>query len=315
MPRAKSRTISYLRPRWPVAHGMALQDAIRFALDVLPTAMHTRLTVGDWNAQVRHRRVQPGHVCLHIAAWTDREEASIVPHATDNVQEDLATQPPGRAWDYLNGDGMFLASGDHCLIMPSGLHPRTMERYLQRLILHARQHGASIPPGTEHFELLPIANQQVVTQIRRDGVKKLHLNIAQYRETATLGIEEDQPRRLVNVLSRSIWESLVTRDDHRRLIEEADNVSAKLVISLDRRRRGLEPEQLTPVVEELVAEAEDEDDVHIETGSGQRIRRGRLVLKKAVAVEAFAETVQHADAWEEMIDYLGDLASSGALSE
>ena len=315
MPTTKSRTISYLRPRWPVPSAMSLQDALESALAALPTASQTQLSNGDGAAQVRHRRVQPDHVCLHIAAWTDREEASTVPHATNKAQEDLATQPPGRAWDYLNGDGMFLASDDHCLVMPSGLLPKTIEGYVRRLILRAKQKGAAIPPGTEHFDLLPIANEQVVTQIRREGVKKLHLNIGQYRETANTGIEEDQPRRLVNTLRRSVWDALVTRDDHRRLIEEAANVTAKLVISLDRRRSGLEPEELTPLVEDLVSEADDEDDVQIETGSGQRIRRGRLVLKKAVAVEAFAETVQHACAWDEMIDYLDDLESRGALGE
>ena len=315
MPTTKSRTISYLRPRWPIAPAISLQDALQSALAALPTASHTQLSNGDGAAQVRHRRIQPDHVCVHIAAWTDREEASTVPHATNRAQEDLATQPPGRAWDYLNGDGMFLASDDHCLIMPSGLLPKTIEGYVRRLILHARQQGASIPAGTEHFDLLPIANEQVVTQIRREGVKKLHLNIGQYHETATAGIERDQPRRLVNTLRRSVWDALVTRDDHRRLIEEADNVTAKLVLSLDKRRSGLQPEQLTPLVEDIVSEADEEDDVQIETGSGQRIRRGRLVLKKAVAVEAFAETVQHARAWDEMINYLHDLERRGALGE
>lgn len=315
MPITKSRTISYLRPRWPTDPGMTLQDALRTALAALPTANQTRLSVGDRAAQVRHRRVLHEHVCLHVAAWTDREEASIVPHATNNVQEDLATQPPGRAWDYLNGDGMLLALDDHCLVMPSGLPPRALEGYVRRLIRHATQQGAAIPPTAEHFELLPIANERVVAQIRREGVKKLHLDVGQYRETATVGIEEDQPRRIVNALRRSIWESLVTREDHRRLIEEADNVTAKLVISLDRRRRGLEPEQLTPLVEDIVSEAEEEDDVQIETGSGQRIRRGRLVLKKAVTIEAFAETVHHARAWDAMVDYLYDLERTGALGE
>ena len=317
MPRTKTRTrtISYLRPHWSIAPTMTLQDALQSALTALSTVGHTRLLIGDGTAQVCHRRVKPDHVCLHIATWTDREEASIVPHEKNNVQEDLTIQPPGKRWDYLNGDGMFLASDDHCFIMPSGLLPKTIEGYVRRVILYAREQGASIPPGTEHFNLLPIANEQVVTQIRREGVKKLHLNIGQFRETATVGIEKDQPQRFVSALSRSIWESLITRDDHRRIIEKADNVTAKLVISLDRRRSGLEPEELTPLVEDLVSEADEEDDVQIETGSGQRIRRGRLVLKKAVAVEAFAETVQYARAWDEMIDYLHDLESRDALGE
>ena len=189
MPTTKSRTISYLRPRWRSAPEMTLQDALLSALAALPTASHTRLSIGDGAAEIRHRRIRSDHVCLHIAAWTDREEASIVPHATNNVQEDLATQPPGHAWDYLNGDGMLLASHDHCLLMPSGLLPKTIEGYVRRLILHATQKGATIPTGTERFNLLPIANEQVVTQIRREGVKKLHLNVGQYRETAVAGIE------------------------------------------------------------------------------------------------------------------------------
>lgn len=315
MPRTKSRTISYLRSRWPVSLAITLQDAIRSALDALSTASQTRLSIGDGAAQVSHRLVQPSHVCLHIATWTDGEETSIVPHETNNVEEDLAIQPPGQAWDYLNGDGMFLVSNNHCLIMPSGLLPKTIENYLRQLIDHARQQGASIPPATDRFELLPIANEQVMRQIRREGVKKLRLNIGQYHETATVGIENDQPRRRLSDMGQILWENLAAKDDHRGLIRQASNVTARLEISLDRRRKGLVPEQLTEVVEEIVADAEDKHDVQIETGSGQLIRRGRLVLKKAVEVQAFAKTIHHERAWHEMIEYFQELSRRGALDE
>ncbi len=106
-------------------------------------------------------------------------------------------------------------------------------------------------------------------------------------------------------IGRAIPENPVADEEKRQQIEEAENVQACLVIICDTRRAGLEPDDLAPVASDIANE--DEDHLEIYTGTGQRIRRGQLVLKKPVDVTAFAKTVHHMEAWTEMERYLEEL--------
>ena len=79
------------------------------------------------NAELRHRRLNRGAVYLHIAAWAEGEPASTVPRDVAGDTADLDERATDDALDFLDGDGMVLVSGDHCLMMPSGLHPKALE--------------------------------------------------------------------------------------------------------------------------------------------------------------------------------------------
>lgn len=312
MPRAqtKQRTISYLRASWAREPLVSLERALKQALRTMPSTADTQLPVRDMHAEVRHRDLARRWARLHVAAWTDGESASIVPHARAAAEADLGELEPDEEWDYLDGDGMLLVSDIHCLLMPSGLHPKSIERYMQLLLAHARdEHGADIPDHIESFELVPVANDNVVRQMRREGVKKFHLNLGQYLETARDG--EDEHMTIVERLGRDVFESLVTREEDRRKIEEADNVHAKLIITCDTRRAGIAPEDLTPIAGAIADESAD--DILIETGTGQRIKRGQVVLKKPVDVATFAKTVHHRDAWDRMALYFDELREGGML--
>ena len=229
---------------------------------------------------------------------------------------DLSTQPPPRDSEYLIGDGMLLVSEDHCLLMPSRMRTKLIERYLQGVVAFAGKHGR-IPEGMEAFELLPIVRDKVVKQIRQEGVSSLHLNLGQYLETALSGAE-DAPKSLLTRMANAIaeqFEGALSREQ----MALAANLNVGLTIRLDkryRRRPGtLRPQDLARLGEEITSNAERDEDVVIETGSGQRIRHGELALTKSVRVEAFGQTVRHEHAWQKMAEYLDELEGSGALEE
>ncbi len=135
----RRRTISYSRARWMNAPGMSLEAALRLCLENCPDVDATRLPLRNMNAELRHRRLNHGAVYLHIAAWTEGEPASIVPHDVVGDEADLDERAPDDTWDFLDGDGMVLVADDHCLLMPSGLHPKALELYLRNLLQHGRE--------------------------------------------------------------------------------------------------------------------------------------------------------------------------------
>ena len=305
----KQRTISYLRATWARPSGISLQEALARCRVPLSNLHDTRLPLRDGHAEVRHWDTDRRWERLHVASWTDGEPASTVPHAAN----DLRIQPPDESWDYLDGDGMMLVSGSHCLLMPSRLHPKSLERYVQLLLAHGRdKHKAEIPEHIESFGLIPVANEQIVRQIRRQGVKKIDLNVGQYLETARQHDDSDSTP-IIKRVALAVLENLFLREEDRRRIEKAANVQARLIITCDTRRPGIQPEHLTPIAAGIAAE--NEQDIEIETGTGQRIKKGQVVLKKSVDIAAFGKTVHHGDAWDQMAQYLDDLREDGMLEE
>lgn len=310
----KQRTISYLRAVWPqgITVPMTLESCLRDCSQRFPNADDSRLSLADGVAEIRHREDRTGYLFLHIASWTEGEEASIVPHPPATPAADLSAQKPGVDWDYLNGDGMVLVSSDHCFLMPSSLHPKSIERYLRSLIAATRTSGIPIPDEMDRFDLISVANDRTVKEVSSKGVKKIHLNFGQYMETAKEHTYTESDS-IVKRLGREVLSILVHSDEDRRRIEEADNVHAKLTISLNTRRSGLQPEELTPIANQ--AASESEEDIELETADGTRIKAGQLILKKTVNVRAFAKTVHYKHAWEEMEDYFRELRNNGALEQ
>lgn len=309
----KQRTISYLRSVWTQGGdaNTTFYEVIERALRTLPNAPDTRLAIGDKNAEVRHRLVRNNRACLHVAGWREGEAASTVPHPAPTPAAHLQSLAPDQNYDFLKGDGMVLVSDNHCLLMSSGLHPKSMQRYLLELLGHARERGARIPEEVRSIRFLPIADPQAIDRVYEGGgIKKVDMNVGRYLETS-LDYEE-QHETIVRRIGRTVLESLFTDDATRRRVEDADNVNAKLTISLDSRRPGLTGDELAELAQTVVDE--NEDDVDIVTAQGQRIRRGELVLTKRVLVAGFGQTVHHNDAWDEMKDYLSELEASGYLN-
>ncbi len=296
----KNRTITYLRAVWHEESDYAgsLQDAVQSCLEVVGPNSIVPLRAGQ--AQLRHSvtREGPSRLLLHMASWTDREPVSTVPHALDSG--DLGEQAPGRDYDYLDGDGMFLVCGDHCLLMPSGLQPRTMEQYLKNLLAE----GGEPFSKARLFRLVAVADQDVVKRVSQEGVKSIGLELTSYRAS-----DISEETRISTSLGRSVLRALLKRPEDLRRLDEAHNVKAMLYVTLHGGIKGMTPEEFSPLAQEITGDY-PEDDVELVTSKGNRIRRGELLLKKYVKVDGTAKTVHYNHAWEQLEAYLTELAES-----
>ena len=127
----KECTISYFRALWPSPVEITLQEALNRCLKFLPGTTDTKINLRDGLAEIRHRKITKRTLNLHIATWTDREEVSTVPHMEGRTEADLSSEPPGKDWDYLDGDGMILVSGNHYMIIQNKLHPNSLFQYIR----------------------------------------------------------------------------------------------------------------------------------------------------------------------------------------
>ena len=316
----KQRTISYYRAVWPdeMPPSMSLQEQLRRCLAALPISEDTKLSIRDGSASVRHRRIDEQHICLHISAWTQGESASTVRHDLANQENaDLSEQQPGTDWDYLNGDAFVVVRKNHYLFMPSGLTHGTISNYLRNLLLHSQSlpHPANLAKNANSFDLLAIANREMTRQLYERSVKQIHLNIGQLQETAHEDMESRQ-RTIVERVREAVWETLVRRPQHREALRQAENAHAKLIVSLDTRRKsGMTPETFAPIMRDVTDEADDSAEMEIVTGDGLHFRRGQLLLRESATVDSFGKTVQYFPAWQAMLQYLGRLADQRILTE
>lgn len=311
----KKRVMSYQRASWHDEEfsRMTLQQTLSQCLSELPNADDTRVDLRGGQAEIRHRKETKKRIYLHVASWTDRENASIVPHNLQRADADLSERSPGSDWDYLDGDGMILVSENHVVTLSSGMHPRSIEQYIRELIEQIQDEDMNFQSLASYLEFTPVANPNAVKILHNNGVKKINLNISQYLETTLQYEDRRRPRKIIQNLGRDIIASLVTKDKHREEIEHADNVTARLIISLDGRRPGLQPDTLAEIVQKPVEENPRE--IEFETGTGQRVRSGELILKKSVDVVASGKTVDHSDAWAHMKIYFQELRKTGMLDE
>ena len=141
----------------------------------------------------------------------------------------------------------------------------------------------------------------------------MDLNVGRCMESVKDDAEKFESRTIIQKLGTTILECLVLKDETRRQIEEADNIHAKLIITLDSRRSGLKREEFDSIAQEVASQ--NLDDVEIVTKSGKRIKNSELTLKKTVKIEAFGKTVHHNSAWEEMENYFNELKISGTLED
>jgi nucleotide-binding universal stress UspA family protein len=221
----------------------------------------------------------------------------------------LAIEAPGDDWDYLGGDGSMLFSGNHCLVTPSGLTKGTMERYVKLLLQHSRHLGADLPEWIETFRLVPIGDNRMIQQLLDQGVKSISLHVGQYLET--LRDSNDDRINIAQDIGRFLLSTLVTRDEDRRLIEEAENVNARLIISLDGRRKGVTHEVLSNVASNVVDESPN--DVEFVTPTGQIFKRGDFIIRKTIDLDSNGQTVDYRQCWSEMLGYFDELHSAGIL--
>ena len=316
----KSRTISYLRADWPGFSFRSLQQVLEEMLKSFRGPSDTQLmlwsgTAKESTMKIMHRRIDTSMILLHIASWTEDEAASIVRHKNRGDNEEADIFPPDGDYDFLNGDGMVLVSNDHCLMMSSGLSQSAMWTYLQKLIQTANE-DIKPPQDTETLKLIQIADSDIVSGIQREGVKKVHLGVAQYWETFETQEEEILEEQIsFKSLSYAVLNTFFKKDEDRARILNADNVQATLSIKLDGRRKGLSAEELGELVTPVLGDTEEYDDMKLETGKGNIYSHGQIKRQKTVRIETRGKTVRYSRAWEQMVTYFNELSIAGALQE
>lgn len=256
----------------------------------------------------RHHKSTDGGFFLHIAGYTSGEHATVVPKKSKVSEGDLATAPPPSGAEYMDGDLVLLASDNHVVLSSGGLHEAKAEHFISLLFERAKlEHESGM------FNLEKVADIKKLTILKKEGVRAIHLNTTIHQAT----LKHSDRTTITKKIGGRLWDELkviLGEDDRFEDIGDAENLSAKVSISFDRRKTGaVSGEAITEVARQLIKE--NDEGFRIETLTGDRLSATDVVLRKIVSLPRYAKTVQYNDVWKELQTYIEELKESGSLEQ
>ncbi len=205
---------------------------------------------------------------------------------------------------------MALLKDNHLICLNCGRNAGSLRIYLQQLF-----QKAGMPEAARQFEIARIGSPDKVALIQAVGVGRVDLEI---------DIADTTAADLINgQVSKSIWSNIksgaaeavraITRQDQRlEQVRQAQKGTVTVSINVPKGDVSTAKDGLDHLAEE-VTEDEDAEGFTIHLRNGNTIKSDEVSVKKAVRLEAAANSVSVFQAWDAMEGYLDELAKSGQL--
>lgn len=308
----KQRTLTYRRADWFVATApVTLEQLLRNALRRLATVTSTRIQRADDSVvEIAHRRlngVEP--LYLHVCVHTPGEGASAIPSGDAVEEVDLEVVPAPDGADFLDGDAMLLVHGNDVALCTSNMHEAAVVKYLRDLIEQSNQ-GRDF----HSFELLKVANRDVLARLLAGGVRKITLDVHAFQET--LERASHRHRGVFEAVrdgASEVFNALISRDEPAEEVMARSNLQAAVVISADmRQHNGAEV-----VAGEVAQNVLDsfESGYQIETVSGIKITPEEVAVRERFSFPADGKTVRYRAVWRRLAEFYNSIRAEGLNAE
>lgn len=264
---------------------------------------------GGFTLQMRYARQRRNlGTLLHLAAYTEKERASVVPAVRGSTDDaPLTTAPPPTGTEYMDGDLHLLVAGNDIIICASNLHERQFGLYCATIF-----NQAELDPVASMFEMAPVANANKLEIIENEGVKAITLDSSMFVASAD-NVSRRSLRRTLNSGMLEVFRALFGQDAEFDEIRSRENLSAQLVIKFDSRKKGgeLGQERIDTLAKRLLDEPTD--GFRIRTRGDSTLGHDDISLQKAVNVPADGKTVQRDAAFSALAAYFQELKDEGHL--
>jgi len=308
----KQKVLTYRRAEYlyPQPEGMTLQHYLVQAHSQFPNIDQRRISLfGRPELEGRNFSAKKSLFLLHIAAYTPGEQASVVSKLQGVKGGDVETTPPPSDCEFMDGDIMALVSGNHVILCSSNLHERSAETYMTTII-----ERANINENAAKFSLSKVAKTDKVELIKRQGVKSISLDANLYNATLEYSERKTLSKKISGNLG-GVLSSIFGKDTEGIDLEFAQNLSVRVILSLDQKKRGpvITGQKLNSVASEMLDD--NDEGFSITTKGGETIRPNDVVLRKKIKLPRHGKTVYCSSAWDAMETYLSELQAGGLLEQ
>lgn len=302
-----TRTLEYRRARF-LNEREPLEALTRRAWAQFPTQAERIIVSADNRSScgISSRDFGENGFAIHCARYTDGQSVGTIP-IEPAPEVNICEKAPDPGENFLNSDLMALVKGNHVICMNCGRNAGALRIYLQRLFKRA-----NFEENAEQFELIRIANPDMVAVIDAIGVKQIDLEVGISEAAAgelinPLGIHgpwQDVKRHVVGAFN-----AITARDESIEQLRLAERGTVTVSIKVPRGDLQVAKEGLDEF-SELIADDDESESFKIHLRNGNFIRPSEISVSKKVRLQAVANSVSVFEAWDEMIRYLEELTEN-----
>lgn len=310
----KKKTLSYRRAVYfGTEPGMkTLEEYLSIAHSKFPTIKQRTIKIPGYPViECRNYKPSDGFgIFMHLASYNPGERASILRDVGDDSASDVETTAPPKDTEFMDGDMMVLVADNHVLLCATNVHEKTAERYMRFFVKKTATDKAC-----GEFTLEKVGDINKLKLIESHGVRSVTLNASIFDAELT----RLKRKTISSKLNGSIMDelkALVLKDWGADEAERAENLTARIVLSYDSRKKKatIGRETLESMATKIIDE-EDDDGFMVETLTGEKIRHSEIAIRKTVLLPKYGKSVLRDDAWSALKQYHSELKSSGTFEQ
>lgn len=306
--KSKHLALLYRRVLWHQGILEDLEEHLRGAHEVLGTTEQRTFRHADSELQGLHWESRSSGFCVHVAAYVPNQPVSLVPTPSTDTVRDTRQAPPPENHSFLEGDIFFVLRGNNIVFCPSGAREPVAISYIKRVLQQIGRDDLA-----NHFTIGPVADLNKIELLHREGVKYIELHSVLYAATMNYQGRQSAKTRLFSGLFDA-FTAWFTDEENRsaREVGEQENLSAKVRISFDSRKRGgeLSQERLESAAHMLLSDEESEG-FSIGTRRGNTVTASQVRIHKKVSLTRDGNSVARNAAWLSLAQYLEELRQTG----
>lgn len=312
MAETKKKTLYYRRVVWKDNQSRSLEALMKQAHAQLSTTAERTFVYNEVQIQGVYEESRQTGFCCHVASCVPRQATALVPHPSTETSLDISVQNPPASADFMVGDIFFVIKSNHVILCPSGIRESSAVVYIQEMLSKAGNDELA-----HLFSLTPVANINKVNLLRNEGVRKISLNSTLYEATLDYSQRQTFKKKMFFDVAQDLKALFVTDPDNTlHEIGDAENLSVKVEISFDSRKKGgdVGKKRIAGVGRKII-EDNDGRGFTIETMSGKTLTSDEVRLSKEVNLQSVANSVSREAAFNSLGGYLDQLGNTGMLEQ
>ena len=316
MVETRDKVIGYRRAVWlkMPPDGQSLEFFVREVHEKL-SKVNNRI-VQRYSQKIKSakpRLLNDGGILLHLTADTSGEAASVVKAHHDEAEDvETGTAPAPSQTEYMDADAFALIVRDDVFICTSGFREKALTFIIAELM-----EKAGISEFSNQFDLMPSANVDKVKLIENEGVAAIDMRATMYAASESYIEHKKSYSNAMTGFSNIVTALAGDQDDEVSVDGSAeDDVEISVILKGSGRfRKGISVghRSIEEIAQNLIENAEQDDEFQIITRSGRRISQSEVYIRTKVTMEKSGKSVAKESAWKELIKVYKDLKHNGAL--
>lgn len=312
MKKDKQRTMFYRRATWVKGHEKNLENELKAVHKSLSTTKQRTFPYNQGEIQGLSFEEAADGISIHIASYVPQQATSLVPTPSSDQEKNTATQPPPENHNFMEGDIFVSIRGNHIVLCPSGARESVAVNYINGVL----DRGGKTKI-VSNLSIEPVANVDKLKIISNEGVKKLSMNASLYEATTDYAERTTTKMTWLNSVAEEVYTLFSSECNHDiKDISELENVSVKLEISFNSRKKGgtVGKEVLGKAATKVISE-EDGEGFQIITGGGNKLSATSIRINEKAIFKSHGNSIERVDAWTSLKTYLDSLQKNGALEQ